>query len=141
MAGSLRIAIMKNPSGSWNLSQGDHHLNLDIEPDEWEELFFHVLNAQWEERIEGEDTVEYYKRQEQIFKQNLKTIGYEMLGRIWDIYRDAEYLPSEIGKLRAECTKLQRKTKNIAALSALNKLIFACNKAQKTGSGLRLLSD
>lgn len=142
MGGSLRIAVKRNPNGMWDPIQGDHHLNLDIEPDEWEGLFFQALSApKWEERIEGETAEEYFKRQEQLFKQNLSTKGYEMLGRIWDIYRDACFLPSEISKLYSECLKVRKKTKNVDALSALDKLVFACGEAKKVGSGLRLLSD
>lgn len=142
MGGSLRIASMRHPEGEWDPSRGDHHLTVEIEPWEWEELFFNVLGAQhWEALVEGEGIENYNKRQELRFAQNLSTKGYEMLGRISDIYQDVAYLPSEVNKLSEECLNIQKETDNAAALSALRKLVFACDDAQATGSGLRLISD
>lgn len=142
MGGTLDIAVKKNPFGEWDESKGDHHTDLGIEPDEWEQLFFNVLQAPQDViYFDGEDMSEYYKRRERLFQENLKNKGYEMLGRIWYIYRDASYLPSEINKLLEECLEVQKKTNNVPALSALKKLIIGCNKALEIGSGLRLLSD
>jgi hypothetical protein len=142
MSGVLDIAVMMNPFGEWDESKGDHHTDLGIKPKEWEELFFKVLQAPPHQKyIDGEDIYEYDKRQERLFKKDLKDKGYEMLGRIWDIYQDAEYLPSEVNQLLEECLEAQKRTNNEYALSALEKLISACREALKIGSGLCLLSD
>lgn len=142
MSGTLDIAVMMNPFGEWNASAGDHHTNLGIKPWEWEDLFFNVLQApQYETHDDGEKFAEHHERQERLFKEDLKDKGYEMLGRIWDIYQDAEFLPSEIDKLLAECLEVQQKTQNVHALSALENLILASRLSLEIKSGLRLLSD
>lgn len=141
VGGSLRVAVMRNPVGDWDTKQGDRHLNIDIEPDEWEALFFDALDASWADRIEGEDGWAYLERQRKLFGQALSAKGYEMLGRIWEIYQDAAYLPSEVGKLREESLSVQKMTDDAAALEALRKILFACDEAQRIDSGIRMLSD
>ena len=142
MGGNLDIAVMMNPGGEWNDSDGDHATHLAIEPKEWEELFFNALKVpEWENRIEGEDMGAYYDRQKKLFQENLRNKGYEMLGRIWDMYDDAIYWPSEINQLLRECLEVQKITQNTFALSAIEKLISACHQALLIKSGLCLSSD
>jgi hypothetical protein len=144
VGGRLDIVIMMNPSGEWDEKQGDHPTNFTIGASEWEALFFD-LDALglpgWETQVDGEDSCQYHERQKILFQQNAKNKGYEMLGRIWDTYQDAEYLPSEVSQLLEECTRLKQGTSNSKALSALENLISACHEALKISSGLRLLSD
>jgi hypothetical protein len=144
VGGRLDIVIMMNPFGEWDEKQGDHPTDFTIGASEWWALFFD-LDAlglpEWEESVDGEDTGAYYERQKILFQQNAKNKGYEMLGRIWDTYQDAEYLPSEVNQLLEECTRLKQSTNNSQALSALANLISACYEALKISSGLRLLSD
>lgn len=142
--GTLRLTIMRNPfdGDSFDTTKGDHHTDLEISDDEWAELFFSVLQVpKNQEFIDGEDTEKYNERQEVRFKRYLKTKGYPMLGRIWNMYRDANYLSTENNQLLEECLKLQKKPENVHALSALGKLIAACYEATKSGSGLAVISD
>lgn len=138
--GTLKIALMKNPLGEWNADKGDHHTGLEIEEDEWCELFYKVLGVpeRWKEVGGQLEPVEFSEAQ---FKGILTGKGYPMLGRIWFMYRDANYLLPDVSKLLAECLKIQKETENVYALSALGKLIAACAEAIKTNSGLCLLSD
>jgi hypothetical protein len=141
MGGSLRIAIKKRPAGSWNPSDGDHHLPFDIEPKEWEELFYEVLKAPpWEEYVNDSDIEEYHRHQEIRFKKYLATKGFQMLGRIWDIYHDAIFEPFEIDDLYEECSKINKMT-YLQEMAAVIKLTQACKDALQLGSGIRLLSD
>jgi hypothetical protein len=138
--GTLQLAVIMNPFGEWDPNKGDHHTDLEIEEDEWCELFYKVLGVpeRWKE-VDGQlEPVEFSEAQ---FKEILTGKGYPMLGRIWFMYRDANYLPSEVSKLLEECLKIQKKTENVSALSALGKLIAACYEAIKINSGLCLLSD
>ncbi|MEP7212405.1 MAG: hypothetical protein ABI791_04985 [Acidobacteriota bacterium] len=143
MGGSLRIAVMRDPSGEWDPVRGDHHLDLDLEREEWEDLFFAVLGAPaWEAGLlENEGVFAYEERQKRNFETYLKSKGFEMLGRISDMYQDAEYEPSEVAELREECSRVEELTDNAEVLEGVRKLVFACNEAVKIGSGLILLSD
>lgn len=113
-----------------------------IEFDEWEDLFQNALHAPVElERLEGEDRADFLARREKLFREDLTNKGYGMLSRIWYIFRDTFYAPSEVDKLLAECLDVQQKTESQNALSALEKLIFACHEALKVKSGVFLCSD
>lgn len=112
--GTLQIAVMRNPfdDDSWDTTKGDHHTNLEIEGQEWEELIFKVLQAlEFQEYVEGEDSNVYYERQEKLLKEDLTGKGYPMLGCLWCSFiwpkdGDINYLPSEVHQLLAECLKL-----------------------------------
>lgn len=136
----LDIVVTKSP-----LTKPSDEENFDIgryiSVDEWHELFHNVFGVPEIERPIDEDRVAFLERRERLFKENLTSKGYEMLGRIWYILRDVYYLPSEIDKLLEECLEIQQKTQNELALSALQNLIFACNKALKVKSGVWLVSD
>ncbi|MBA2734380.1 MAG: hypothetical protein H0U54_16070 [Acidobacteria bacterium] len=127
--------------------QGRSYTDLEIEGQEWEELIFKVLQApEFQEYVEGENSNVYYKRQEKLLKEYLTGKGYPMIGSLWCSFiwwndRDVNYLPSEVHQLLAECLKIQKNTENVYALSALEKLIAACNEALKINSGLCLLTD
>lgn len=133
--------MSKNSLGG-NIKQESLWLNQWIESDEWEELFQNVLHAPIDiEQIEGEPYLEFEDRQKRLFQEDLTGKGYEMLGRIWDILSDAFFAPSEVDKLLKECLEIQQKTENKNALSALEKLIFACHEALKVKSGIFLACD
>lgn len=149
LIGSLQIAVMMNPfdEDSWDPTKGDHHTDLEITGQEWKELVFKVLQApEFQEYVEGEDADAYYERQEKLLKEDLKGKGYPMLGCLWCSFvwwngRDISYAPSEVNQLLTECLKLQKKTENVYALSALGKLIAACYEALGINSGLCLTTD
>ncbi|MCA1605839.1 MAG: hypothetical protein LC775_10285 [Acidobacteria bacterium] len=149
MIGSLQIDVTRNPfdEDSWNPANGDHHTDLEITGQEWEELIFKVLQApKFEEYIEGENGYVYFERQEKLLNEYLTTKGYPMLGRLWCSFiwwngRDINYAPSDVHQLLAECLKLQKKTEDVHALSALRKLIAACYDALEINSGLCLTTD
>jgi hypothetical protein len=136
----LDIVITKSPFTK-PIDQENFDLNRYISIDEWHELFQNVLGVPEIERHISEDRVVFLVRRETLFKENMTSKGYEMLGRIWYILRDAYYLPSEIDKLLKECLEIKQKTQNELALSALENLIFACGKALKVRSGIWLVSD
>jgi hypothetical protein len=138
---SLDIAVTKSP-----FRKPTDNENFDIgrclEIDEWQQLFENVLQAPVEiERFENEDPSNLLIRKERLFQEDLTNKGYEMLGRIWYYFRDVFYTPSEVTELLAECLKIQQRTQNKFALSALESLIFACNEAIKVNSGIWLISD
>jgi hypothetical protein len=140
VGGTLSIAVTKSP-----FSKPSDEENFDIDQeiylDEWEELFRNVLEVPEIKIHEGESSADFVDRQERSFQEYLMTKGYPMLGRIWFIYRDAFYDPSDVNKLLAECLELQQKAANEPALSTLKKLIFACREALRVKSGIWLISD
>ena len=76
-----------------------------------------------------------------MFQEDLTSKGYDKLGRIWYLFRDAFYAPSEETGLLEECLELRQKTESRDAVSALEKLIFACREALKVDSGVFLICD
>ena len=134
---SFSISIMKDPSGGWDATQGDHHLDFDFDGIDFDELI-NLLNIKLPpaKRLEGESSYDYDERLKKEYFDAAKEKGYEMLGRFWFFYDDAVYLPSDVNQLSDECLKLKEKTQNPGALKALNKLITACNEALKTDSGI-----
>lgn len=141
MGGTLGISIENDPSSD-RIDEQNFGTGRWIAWDAWHELFQNVLHAPIEiERLEGEDRDAFLNRQERLFQEDLTNKGYEMLGRIWYIFRDSFFAPSEIDKLLEECLELQQKTENTKALSALEKLVFACHEALKVKSGIFLACD
>lgn len=137
----LDIFIERSPL-STQTDEQNFSTGLRIWVDEWEDLFQNVLHAPIEvERREGEDRADFLNRREKLFQEDLTSKGYEMLGRIWYIFSDAFFAPSEVDKLLNECMELRQKVENKKALSALEKLIFACHKALKVKSGVFLACD
>jgi hypothetical protein len=141
MGGVLDISItsdlLNEQADAQNIS-----VNRWLDFNEWLELFENVLQAPVEiERLEDENFQDYHARRERLFQEDLTGKGYEMLGRIWYIFSDAFFHPSEIDKLLEECLELQQKTEYKHALSALEKLIHACNEALKVKSGIFLACD
>jgi hypothetical protein len=146
--GSLQISVMVNPfdDDSWDETKGDHHTDIEIEGQEWEELIFNALQApEFQKYVDGEDSNVYYERQEKLLSEYLTGRGYPMLGRMWCSFiwwnRDINYSPADVHQLLAECLELQKKTENVYALSALGKLNAACHDALQTDSGLCLSTD
>ncbi len=137
----LSIAVENDPLND-QINEQNFGTSRLIECDEWEDLFHNVLQAPVEiERLKGEDRAAYLDRRERLFQEYLSGKGYEMLGRIWYIFRDVFYAPSEVDKLLRECLDVQQKTESKPALSALEKLIFGCNEALRVNSGVFLGCD
>jgi hypothetical protein len=138
---TLDISVMKNPEHE-QTDEEHFYTGRWIEFYEWEDLFQNVLHAPVDlERLEGESRPDYLSRREKLFREALTNKGYEMLSRIWYIFRDTFFAPSEVNKLLGECLELQEKTQNPKALSALEKLISASQAALKVNSGIFLASD
>jgi hypothetical protein len=140
MGGTLDIAVTKSPFAKPS-DKANFDTGRQIYLDEWDELFRNVLEVPEVKRHVDEDYNNYAERQKTLFQENLANKGYEMLGRIWFIYSNVFYTPSEINKLLTACKEIKQKTKNALALSALESLIFACNEALKVKSGIWLVSD
>lgn len=137
----LGISVVNDPESDHKDEQ-NFSTHLELEIDEWGDLFENVLGAPIEmERLVNEDRAAFLIRRERLFQEDLTSKGYEMLGRIWYYFSDVFYALSEIDKLLQECLELREKTENKNALSALEKLIFACNKALKVKSGIFLAAD
>ncbi len=150
---SFIISVIKNPIYvwderrkcdviNWDESAGDHHLGLDFDYKDFEELrnFLDIKLTQAKRR-EDEGYIEHEERLKDEYLKVAKEKGYEMLGRIWYWYESVSYLPSEIDQLLNECLKLKNNNQNSNQLIAMDKLITACNEAHKTNSGIFLGSD
>ncbi len=150
---SFNICIVKNPtyvwderrechSLNWNESEGDHHLHLDFDGRDFDELqSFLDLKLPPAEQGEGESYEDYEERLKNEHLKAAKEQGYEMLGRIWYWYESVIYLPSDTSRLRSECEKLKANAQNSEQIAAMDKLITACDEAFKTDSGIFLASD
>lgn len=143
--GSLSIYMMRDPtfhSFSHGISGEDRYLDLWIKGPEWGALFLKVLKCPDVSEIphlpdEGDDKWE--RRYALNFKQTIPSLP--MLGRMWDLFIYVSFRPEEIEELRAECLKVQASTSDEKALSALNKVLNACDEASKHGSGLLFVPD
>jgi len=138
---TLGISIEQSPQSGLN-DEENFYTGRWIEFNEWQDLFQNVLQAPVDlERLQGEDRAAYLSRREKLFREDVTNKGYEMLSRIWYIFRDAFFAPPEVNKLLEECLELQQKTRNKDASVALEKLIFACHEALRVKSGVFLFCD
>lgn len=127
---------------NYRVDEQNFSTHREFEIDEWEDLFQNVLHAPIElERLAGEDRTAFLDRRKRLFQEDLTNKGYEMLGRVWYVFRDTFFTPPEVKKLLKECMELRQKTENKNALSALEKLIAACHEALKAQSGIFLACD
>ena len=139
--GSLHPYVLPDPdkfreSGVF----AEDYVGFDFHWVDWESLFWGALNAaRREEYVQGEDISEFEVRNRRRFQQSL--FAYPLLGRVFDMYEDADYQAEEIDQLREECLRVRRGTQHAPAIRALDKLILACNKASDRGIGLSLSSD
>jgi hypothetical protein len=140
IAMSLDIVITQSPFIK-PIDEENFDTGRYISIDEWDELFHNVLGVPEIERHIDESREDFLKKRKRLFEQIIMERGYEMLGRIWYVFRDAFYAPSEVNKLLSECLEIQHETTNKMALSALESLIFACKQALKVDSGIWLISD
>ena len=148
---SFNICIVKNPAwewteenpvSHWDESQGDHHLNLDFDGNDFDELHnFLDINLPPTKQLDGESYDDHENRIKNEYLKVAKEKGYEMLGRIWYWYENVSYFPSEINQLLEECLRFKEKAQNSAQVTASDKLITACNEAMKISSGIFLASD
>src|SRR6516225_7425833 len=125
--------------------QGHHSLRwlgLIFDSGDKEALFFRALKvfnpaAAVGGRIAAEDfrqgkwdnlMAQFERSAEQV------TTNLPMLRRFKEEYEGAFFSPDEIGVLREECQKVRSCTNDLQAISALEKLIQACNEALKKTS-------
>lgn len=139
MAG-LSIAITNSPFRKPS-DQKNFDIDQEISIDEWDELFLNFLKVPDITPRNNESRKDFLDRRERTFQEILTSKGYEMLGRICHFSRDAFFAPTEMGKLLEECVDAQQKTQNEYALTALEKLIFACNEALRVKNGIWLVAD
>lgn len=148
---SFNICIKKNPAwewteenpvSNWDETQGDHHLGLDFDGNDFNELHnFLGIKLPPTKRLDGESYDDHENRIKNEYLNAAKEKDYEMLGRIWYWYENVSYFPSEINQLLEECLRFKEKAQNSAQLAASEKLITACNEALKISSGIFLASD
>lgn len=144
-AGSWAIFAMKDPSFtgfSKGLAAGDSFLDLNVGGREWKALFIDVLNCpEGSEEPRGPDEVleEWQDRYKERFQRAIPE--QPMLGRLWDLFYYVSYKPGEVAQLREECRKIQARTSNREALSALTKIIKACDHASQNNLGLLFVPD
>ena len=137
----LGIAIVAEAESA-HVDEQNFSTHRELELDEWDELFIDVLHAPVEvERVAGEDRAAFLNRQKALFQEDMKAKGYEMLGRMWYVFRDTYYSPTEVDKLLEECLEIRQRTETPKALSALEKLIYACHEALRVKSGIFLACD
>ena len=142
------ISVVKNPvyvwderrecnALNWNESQGDRNLSLVFDEKDFDELQnFLDIKLPSPKRSEDESYVEHEERLKSEYLKAAKEKGYEMLGRIWYWYESVAYLPTEINQLLDECFQLKNTAQNPEQMVAMDKLIFTCNEASKTSSGI-----
>jgi hypothetical protein len=137
----LGITIKTDPESA-HVDEQNFSTHRDLELDEWDELFIDVFHAPVEvERVAGEDRAAFLNRRKALFQEDMKAKGYEMLGRMWYVFRDTYYSPTEVDKLLEECLEIRQRTETPKALSALEKLIYACHEALRVKSGIFLACD
>ena len=137
----LGISITTDPE-SVHVGEQNLGTHRELGLDEWDELFIDVLHAPVEvERAAGEDRAAFLDRRKLLFQKDMKAKGYEMLGRMWYVFRDTYYSPKEVDKLLEECLEIRQRLQTPKALSALEKLIYACHEALRVESGIFLACD
>ena len=137
----LGIAVVNDPENA-HTDEQNFNTHQELYEDEWEDLFKNVLGVPFDiERRAGEESAAFLDRVERLFREDLTDKGYQMLGRIWYLFSDVFYAPSEVDKLLKECLEVQQKTESPNALSALEKLISASQAALKVRSGIFLVCD
>lgn len=139
--GALDICLMKSPNGMWD-NHFDRYIGLQIDSDEWIELFYVVLEVPKQEQyLEGEPFHQFDARQDAVFRSYLVKRGFPLLARITDIYKDSFFRRDEIDDFRQECLTVRERSKSQLANNALEKLIQACDLACEHNSGLTLIGD
>jgi hypothetical protein len=138
-SGRQDLILMRQPQGVFD-HDTDQALGIFLGGPEWSAIFYDVLDARTSETfVPGDNINEWTEKHRVEFQAKLP--NYRMLGRIWDTYINVNYQPEEITKLREECLKVKSSTTNPLALQGLDKLIYACQAALKSGLGLHLAAD
>ena len=141
---SFVVCIMKNPVyewteenpvSNWDESQGDHHLDFDFNGKDFNALqtFLDIKLSPAEKGADFGDNLEQAKN---AYISAAKKKGYEMLGRFWFYWDNVVFLPSEIARLRRECFKVKVKSQDADLMTAIDKILTACDDALETGSGI-----
>ena len=142
--GSLHPTVVRNIDAYWKSApvdedDADFYVGFGFHETDWVALFFDVLKCPKREMLEGEDITAFEKREHERFQHC--TAGFPLLGRMFTMFRDANYYSDEVGQLREQCLKLQSETSHEGGRRALDKLILACDKALAANMGLILISD
>lgn len=121
-------------------SNHDRRLEIFLAGPEWSAIFYTVLGCTGGEPfVAGDDINEWTEKHRREFQRAIP--HYPMLGRIWDTYINVSYQAEEITALKNECLKVKASTSNAIALQGLDKLIYTCDEALKSGLGLYLAAD
>lgn len=140
VGGHLDIFVVRDVETFRGATDGvNRHVGVFTGAD-WEALFYDVLNGpEWGEYAGDGSFDEHFERQRVKFQQSIP--DFPMLGRIFNMYEDVIYGPTDVKRLRDECLTTQASTTNTHTLEALNKLIHASDEALKVGLGLYLAAD
>lgn len=139
--GALDICIVKNPLEGWD-SSSDRNIRLQLFYEEWASFFYDSIGVPKPQTYSsGELYHDYAKRQEELFSTDLSWKGFPLLSRICDIYQDATFLSEEVAVLRDECVRAEKVAQEELASNFIKKLMYGCDLAIKSESGLVLISD
>jgi hypothetical protein len=147
---SLSICVTPAPnSPSRQEHQSPRWIGLTFDSRDKEALFFTALKVfNPAAAVGGQIPAEDFRRGKwdnlmAQFERSVEqvTANLPMLRRLKEEYEDAEFSPDEISALREECVKVRLGTDDMLALSALEKLIRACDEALKEHTGLFFASD
>lgn len=137
--GTLHIAVVHDPA-QWSEDAGDRDIRICFNSDDWESVFLKSLHCPVREPYsQGEDVNDWKERNRICFQRAIPQ--FPMLGRIFDMYEDYLFTPSEVEQLRAECLKAKAVALNPRANLGLRKMIHACEVASKDGFHLLLSCD
>ncbi len=137
--GTLDTALVQDPA-RWNEGAGDRYIGVCFIDEDWESIFRQVLHcSEGEPYVEGEDVHQHWERNRRLFQKSIP--DYPMLGRIFDMYEDYVFTPTEVGRLRVECLKVKAMAANEAADLGLRKLIYACDEASRESLCLMFVCD
>lgn len=137
---SLEIIITKNESKSyWEDEEAEYF--VDINPNEWECLFFKEFNVlnYLEYTAEKRDPKTY--RAYYLVQISLLKAKFPLILRIKDYYEDAFFSKSEINGLIQEILSLKPVVKRKESRRFLDQLQLASEKALKNNAGMKLVAD
>ena len=145
---NLSICVTPDPLDNEKL-HSSRWLGLNFDALDKEALFFQALKvfnpaAAVGGRISAEDF--HRGKWDELmaqFEQSVEraTAKLPMLRRFKEEYEGAIFLPEEVNSLREECLTVSSGVNDLRALSALGKLIEACDEALTERSGLFFASD
>ena len=134
------IMIVKDVSKPYWKESGTIHFG-DVDPTEWESLFFTDLNI----RNQGDYTAEKGDSQtyEDYYSKRISQIKekFPLIVRTKDFYEDASFSKSEINRLIKEILSLKEIVKRKESIDFLNQLLEASEEALKNDAGIIIVAD